>query len=118
MFDNFTWQRGSGELDVIDKFADLARKASEEAHAEVMVVLNFPEGYLSVVASTPEHPARQGRTRRSWTPQALAKGLELLREWLRRHRESHGDDEIRKEIDRLNAIKKNAAKKYDRDNPF
>ncbi len=79
MFDNFTWRRGSGELDVIDKFADLARKASAEAGADVMVVLNFPGGYLSVVASTPESPVPQ---KRLWTPRALAKGLALLRQWL------------------------------------
>ena len=43
------------------------------------------------------------------TARALAKGLDLLRQWLSGRQE--GDDEIRKEIDRLNAIKK-----YDRDN--
>jgi hypothetical protein len=43
MFDDFRWRRGSGELGVIDKVADLARKASEEAGAEVMVVINFPQ---------------------------------------------------------------------------
>ena len=59
MFDNFTWRRGSGETDVIGKFADLPRKASEEAHSEVMVVLHFPQGYLTVVTSTPEHPAAE-----------------------------------------------------------
>ena len=51
MFEDFTWRRGSDALGVIDRFAELARKASDEAGAEVMVVLNFPEGYLSVVAS-------------------------------------------------------------------
>ena len=106
MFDNFTWRRGSGESDVIGKFADLARKASDEAHADVMVVLNFPEGYLSVVASTAENPVPRNRI---MTPRAVAKGLALLRQWLSGIEE---DDEIRKEIDRFNAIKK-----YDRDNP-
>jgi hypothetical protein len=96
MFDDFTWRRGSGELSVIDRFAELARKASEEAHAEVIVVLNFPQGYLSVVASTPEHPARRDKT---WTPRAVAKGLRLLRQWLRSL--EGDDDEIREEIDRF-----------------
>ena len=61
MFDNFTWRRGSDQLNVIDKFSDLARKASVEAGADVMVVLNFPEGYLSVVSSTAENPVPRNR---------------------------------------------------------
>jgi hypothetical protein len=103
MFDNFTWRRGSGELNVIDKFADLARKASVEAGADVMVVLNFPEGYLSVVASTAENPVPRNR---SWTPRAVAKGLALLHQWLGRLNEGEDDGELREEIDRLRAIKK------------
>jgi hypothetical protein len=59
MSDSFTWRRSSGELGVIDTFTELARKASEEAGAEVTVVLNFPQGYLTVIASTPEEPAHQ-----------------------------------------------------------
>jgi hypothetical protein len=35
--DSFKWRRGAGELEVMDRFGLLARKASEEAHAEVMV---------------------------------------------------------------------------------
>lgn len=114
MFDNFTWRRGAGELSVIDAFTDLARKASEEAHAEVTVVLNFPKGYLTVVASTPENPAGRNRL---WTPRAFAKGLELLRQRIRGLRESHPERyaEIRTEIERLNALKKQG---YDTDNPF
>ena len=65
---------------MIGKFADLARKASEEAGAEVMVVLNFPQGYRTVVASTPNQPARQDRI---MTPRAVAKGFELLLQWLK-----------------------------------
>ena len=116
MFDNFTWRRGSGELDVIDKFADLARKASDEAHAEVMVVLHFPEGYLTW--SPPLRRTRRGatdrgrhkRSQRDWS--CCANGLDATEKSHQKGRQ------IRKEIDRLNAIKKNAAKKYDRDNPF
>jgi hypothetical protein len=66
-----------------------------------MVVISFPQGYLNVVASTSEHPAQQ---KRKWTPQALAKGLLLLREWLRRYEEANEgikDDDLRKAIERL-----------------
>jgi len=98
MFENITWRRGSGELSVIDSFAELARKASEEAGADVMVVLNFPAGYLSVVASTPAHPARLDHT---WTPRAVAQGLRLLRQWLRNLGEGGDDTEIREEIARF-----------------
>jgi hypothetical protein len=101
MFEGFTWRQGSGESDVISRFADLARKASEEAGAEVLVVLNFPQGYRAVVASTQDLPARQDRI---MTPRAVAKGVELLFQWLRGYRE--GGYEIQKEIDRLNAIRK------------
>jgi hypothetical protein len=101
MFEEFTWRRGSDELSVIDRFGELARKASEEAHADVMVVLKFPQGYLSVVASTPEHPARRGH---KWTPRAVATGLRLLRQWLRSLEED--DSEIRDEINRFNTNKK------------
>jgi hypothetical protein len=98
MFENFTWRRGSGELSVIDSFAELARKASEEAGADVMVVLNFPEGYLSVVASTPTHPARRDHI---WSPRAVAQGLRLLRQWLRGLGEGGDDTEIREEVARF-----------------
>jgi len=98
MFDNFTWPRGSGELSLIDSFAELARKASEEAGADVMVVLNFPEGYLSVVASTPTHPAGPEHT---WTPRAVAQGLRLLRQWFRNLGDGGDDPEIREEIARF-----------------
>lgn len=94
MYEDFTWRRGSDELGVIDRFTELARKASEEADAEVMVVLKFPQGYLTVVASTPENPARLGHV---WAPRAVAKGLRLLRQWLRSLEED--DQEIRKELD-------------------
>ena len=94
MFEDFIWRRGSDELGVIDRFTELARKASEEAGAEVMVVLKFPQGYLTVVASTPENLARRGHV---WAPRAVAKGLQLLRQWLRSLEED--DQEIRKELD-------------------
>ncbi|HXT08720.1 MAG TPA: hypothetical protein VN715_17515 [Roseiarcus sp.] len=94
MFEDFKWRRGSGELGVIDGFAELARKASEEADAEVMVVIKFPQGYLTVVASTPENPAKRDHV---WAPRAVAKGLRLLRQWLRSLEED--DQEIRKELD-------------------
>jgi hypothetical protein len=111
MFDSFTWRRGSGELGVIDQFTDLARKPSEEAGAEVTVVLNFSQGYLTVIASTPEQPARRDV---GWTPQTLAKGLDLLREWLRRYavaNQGTKDDDLRKAIERLKMIGR-----YDGDN--
>lgn len=101
MFEDFTWRRGSGELSVIDKFAALARKASEEAHADVMVVLNFPEGYLSVIASTPENPAQH---KHKWTAPAVAKGLRLLRQWLQRLEDD--DKDIREEINGFNTTRK------------
>ena len=98
MFENFTWRRGSGEVSVIDGFAELARKASEEAGADVMVVLNFPEGYLSVVASTPKHPLPLCR---AWTPGAVVQGLRLLRQWIRNLAEGGDDEELREEIARF-----------------
>jgi hypothetical protein len=104
MSDSFTWRRGSGELGVIDKFTELARKASEEAGADVTVVLNFPQGYLTVIASTPEEPAHQP----PWTPRALAKGLNLVRQWLRRHEEGEDritDDDLSSAIERLKSIR-------------
>jgi hypothetical protein len=106
MFEDFTWRRGSGELGVIDRFAELAKKASEEAHADVLVILNFPAGYLTVIGSTPEQPARPGPRGRTWTPRAVAKGLRLLRQWLRGLNEGGDDKALREEIDRFNTIKK------------
>jgi hypothetical protein len=105
MSDSFTWRRSSGELDVIDTFTDLARKASEEAGAEVTVVLNFPQGYLTVIASTPGEPAHQHAP---WTPRALARGLNLVRQWLRRYEEAEDritDDDLRSAIERLRSIR-------------
>jgi hypothetical protein len=104
MFDHFKWRPGSGELGVIDAFTDLARKASEEAHAEVMVVLKFPAGHHPMIASTPEQPVRTARHNPAWTPQALAKGLDLIREWLRDYEESNegiNNDDLREAVERL-----------------
>ena len=97
MFDDLKWRRGSGELSVIDAFSELARKASEEAHADVMVVLKFPQGYRTVIASTHEDRATPPRT---WTAGAVAKGLHLLSRWLRDDLEGEAT-EIREELDRL-----------------
>ncbi len=81
MFENIKWKRGSNELAVVDAFTEIARKASEESGAEVLVVLQFPDwGSPHVVASTPEHPSSRKRT---WTFRTVAAGMKRLESWVR-----------------------------------
>ncbi len=102
MFDHITWTRGAGELKVVDTFAALAKKATKETGAEVLIVLQFPKwGEPHVVTSSPEHLQNQ---KGHWISSAVARGLRRLKLWLERYPEV--GNEIEEEFNRLKSTKR------------